>query len=144
MTDSRRARSAADVAVGYAADERGHGVAYAAINTGSASRIIRLTFTATPLPALDGLEHGYAALAAVGAHLKTRGFGRLRIRIGDERVVADLSGTGSPPKALTMAYVKTRCVLHGLGSVRLEAAEPVEVRDLAARARAEVGLHVAA
>jgi hypothetical protein len=144
MTDSRRTRSAADVAVGYAADERGHGIAYAAISTGTASRVVRLTFTAPPLPALDGLESGYAAMAAVGAHLKARGFGRLRIRVGDPRVVADLNGAGSPPKALAMAYVKTRCVLHGLGAFRLEAAEPIEIRDLAARARAEVGLHVAA
>jgi hypothetical protein len=144
MTNSRRPRSAADVAVGYAADERGRGVVYAAISTGSASRTVRLTFSAAPLPALDGLENGYAAMAAVGAHLKARGFGRLRIRLGDTRVVADLNGAGSPPKALTMAYVKTRCVLHGLGAVRLETAEPIEIRDLAARARAEVGLHVAA
>ena len=144
MTNSRRARSAADVAVGYAADQHGHGVVYAAINSGSAARIVRLTFSAAPLPALDGLENGYAALAAVGAHLKARGFGRLRIRVGDSRVVADLNGAGSPPKALTMAYVRTRCVLHGLGAVRLETAEPIEIRDLAARARAEVGLNVAA
>jgi hypothetical protein len=144
MTNSHRARSAADVAVGYAADERGHGVVYMAVNTGNASRVVRLTFAAAPLPALDGLENGYAAMAAVGVYLKARGFGRLRVRIGDERVVGDLNGAGSPPKALTMAYVKTRCVLHGLGHVRLETAEPIEVRDLAARARAEVGLHVAA
>jgi hypothetical protein len=144
MTNSRHTRPAADVAVGYAADERGHGVAFAAINTGAASRVVRLSFIAPPLPALEGLEYGYAALAAVGAHLKSRGFGRVRIRTGDPRVVADLSGSGSPPKALTMAYVKVRCILHGLGAVRLEAAEAVEIRDLAARAQAEVRLHVAA
>jgi hypothetical protein len=144
MTNSRRTRPAADVAVGYAADERGHGIVFAAISTGNASRIVRLAFTAAPLPALEGLENGYAALAAVGAHLKSRGFGRVRIRTGDVRVVADLNGTGSPPKALTMSYVKTRCILHGLGLVRLEAAEPVEIRDLAARAQAEVRLHAAA
>ena len=144
MTNLHRARPAADVAVGYAADGRGHGIAYAAISTGRASRVVRLTFTTAPLPALDGLENGYAAMTAVGAHLKARGFGRLRVRIGDARVVADLNGAGSPPKALTMAYVKARCVLHGLGHVRLETAEPIEVRDLAARAQAEAGLHVAA
>jgi hypothetical protein len=144
MTNSRHTRSAADVAVGYAADERGRGIAYAAISAGNGSRVVRLPFAAEPLPALEGLENGYAALAVVGTHLKSRGFGRARIRLGDARVVADLSGTGSPPKALAMAYVRARCILHGLGIVRLEAAEPVEIRDLAARARAEVGLHVAA
>jgi hypothetical protein len=144
MTNSRRARPAADVAVGYAADERGHGVAYAAICTGNATRTVRLAFSVEPLPALGGLEQGYAAVAAVGAHLKSRGLGRVRIRTGDPRVVADLNGAGSPPKALAMAYVKIRCVLHALGFVRLEAAEPVEIQDLAARAQAEVELHAAA
>lgn len=144
MTNSRRPRPAADVAVGYAADERGRGVAYAAINTGSAVGTVRLPFAATPLPALDGRQEGYAAIGVVCAHLKARGFARVRIRIGDQRVVADLNGTGSPPKPLAMAYVKIRCALHGLGAVRLQAAESIEIRDLIARAQAEVGLHVAA
>ena len=144
MTNSRRTRSAADVAVGYAADDRGNGIAFAAISTGNATGIVRLSFSAPPLPGLEGLECGYAAVAAVGAHAKGRGFGRVRIRIGDARVVADLNGAGSPPKSLAMAYVKIRCILHGLGSVRLEVGEPVEIRDLAARANAEVQLHVAA
>ncbi len=144
MTNSRRPRPAADVAVGYAADERGRGIVYAAVNTGNAVATVRLTFTAARLSGLDGLEQGYAALAAVGAYLKARRFGRARVRIADGRVVADLSGAGSPPKALAMAYVKIRCLLHGLGPVRLEIAQPLEVRDLTARAQAEVGLHVAA
>ncbi|MGD0473559.1 MAG: hypothetical protein ABSB70_10105 [Candidatus Velthaea sp.] len=144
MTNSRRTRPAADVTVGYATDERGRGVAFAAINTGTAVRIVRLAFEAAPLPALEGLENGYAAMGAVGAHLKSRGFGRVRIRVADPRVVADLTGTGAPPKALTMSYVKTSCTLHALGPVRLEAAESIEIRDLTARAQAEVGLHAAA
>ena len=142
--NSRRIRPAADVAVAYAAGDRGNGIAYAAVSTGSATGIVRLSFETPRLPALEGLDAGYAAIAAVGAHLKARGFARVRIRLGDARVVADLSGAGTPPKSLAMAYVKIRCVLRGLGSVRLEVAEPVEIRDLAARAQAEVGLHVAA
>jgi hypothetical protein len=144
MTNSRRARAAADVAVGYAAGDRGNGVAYAAVNNGSATVVVRLPFTAPPLPGLDGLECGYAALAAVGAMLKARGFGRVRVRVGDARIVGDLSGAGSPPKPLAMAYVKIRCALHSLGAVRLEVADAVEVRDLTARAQAEIGLSVAA
>jgi hypothetical protein len=144
MTNSRRIRPAADVALGYAADERGHGIAYAAINTGSSTAIVRLPFTAVSLPALDGLDAGYGAVGAVAAHLKSRGFARVRLRIGDARVAADLNGAGAPPKILAMEYVKTRCVLHGLGAVRLETADSIEVRDLAARAQAEVRLHAAA
>ena len=117
---------------------------YACVNTGSSAAIVRLPFAVAPLSGLDGLERGYAAVAAVGAYLKARGYARIRLRIGDERVVADLSGSGSPPKSLAMAYVKVRCILHGLGSVRLEVADPVETRDLTARATAEVELHAAA
>jgi hypothetical protein len=69
---------------------------------------------------------------------------RARIRLQDPRVVADLNGAGTPPKCLGMAYVKARCALHALAAVRLEVAEPVDVRDLAARAQAEIHLHVAA
>lgn len=144
MNTTRRSRPAADVAVGYAADLQGHGIAYAAIATGSSRGTVRIPFTATSLPALEGRDVGYAAVAAVGAQLKRRGFGNVRIRLADEAVVADLSGTSTPPKALAMAYVKTRCLLHGIGSVRLETAEPVEIRDLTSRAQAEVTLHVAA
>jgi hypothetical protein len=144
MTNSRRIRPAADVVVGYAANNQGRGLAYACVHTGSNAAIVRLPFAVPPLPALDGLNRGYAAVAAVGAYLKARGYARVRLRIDDERVVADLSGSGSPPKPLAMAYVKVRCILHGLGSVRLEAADPVETRDLTARAAAEVELHAAA
>jgi hypothetical protein len=144
MTNSRRSRPAADVAVGYAADAKGKGIAYAAINTGSAMAIVRLPFSTPPVAALEGLDAGYAAIAAVGTHLKSRGVARVRIRTADARIVADLNGAGSPPKALAMAYVKIRCVLHGLGPVRLELAESVEIRDLTARARAEINLHAAA
>lgn len=144
MIDSRRIRTAADVAVGYAADARGSGIAYASIASGSSTRAVRLRFSAQPVAALGGLEFGYAAVAAVAEHLKRQGFGRARIRVGDARVAADLNGCGAPPRALAMAYVRVRCLLHGVGLVRLELAEPIEIRDLSARAAAEVGLHVAA
>jgi hypothetical protein len=143
-TKSRRIRSAADVAVGYAVDERGSGVAYAAVGTGGTTSVVRLAFAAPRFPALDGLEAGYAAVAVVAEHLKVRGVDRVRIRTADQRVVDDLSGAGVPPKALAMVYVRTRCLLHGLGSFRIEHGESTEVRDLTARARADVQLHVAA
>ncbi len=144
MTNIRRARPAADVAVGFAADAQGKGIAYAAISTGSSAGTVRLTFSAPPLAGLDGREQGYAAIAAVAAHLKVRGFVRVRLRVSDARVVSELAGAGSPPKALAMAFVKIRCALHGLGAARLEVADPVAVDDLTARAQAEVSLNVAA
>src|SRR5471032_2820787 len=144
MSYARRSRPAADVAVGYAADNLGRGIAFASIATGTSSGVVRIPFRTTPLPALEGRDVGYAAVAAIGAHLKSRGFGRARVRLSDDKVVADLNGVGEPPKALAMAYVKTRCLLHGLGAVRLEAAEPIETRDLTKKAQIELSLHTAA
>jgi hypothetical protein len=144
MTTSRRLRPAADVAIGYAADDRGSGIAFAAIHTGSTTNVVRIPFRFVPLAGLDGLEGGYAAVGAVAGHAKARGFGRVRIRLADARVAADLNGGGAPPKALAMVYVKVRCALHSLGAVRLEPAEPVEVRDLQTRAKAELRLRPAA
>jgi hypothetical protein len=144
MQISRRTRIAADVAVGYAADSRGHGIAYASVGTGTGTSVVRLAFQAEVAPALEGRELGYAVVAALGELLKSRGFGRVRIRLADERVAQELSGSGSPPKALAMAYVRVRCVLRALGAVRIEVAEPVEIRDLTARAQAEVTLRAAA
>ena len=75
MHTTARHRSA-DVAVGYAADRAGNGIAYAAIATGTDRAAVRVTFSTQPLPALDGRELGYAALNAVATYLRGRGFGR--------------------------------------------------------------------
>ncbi len=130
----------ADAAVGYAADRCGLGVAYAAIATGTARSVVKVPFTAPPLPALGGRESGYAAVAAVASHLRGRGFTRVRLRVADQQVVDDLSGRSAVPPPLAMAYVKTRCALHGFAVARVERGEPIETRDLQARAEADVAL----
>ena len=137
MPQPTRHRSA-DVAVGYAADRTGRGIAYAAIATGAGRSVAKVPFGAFPLPALDGREIGYAAVAAVAAHLRGSGFTRVRLRLDDEVVVDDLSGSRPVPPALAMPYVKTRCALHGFALARVERAEPIETRDLRTRAHAEV------
>ena len=144
MQNSRRIRTAADVALGYGIDGRGKGVAYASIATGSSSRVVRLAFAVAPVPALEDRAAGYAAIAVAAQYLKNHGFGRVRIRLADAQVARELNGLESPPKVLAMAYVRARCLLHGLGTARLEAAQPIEVRDLATRAAAEITLHAAA
>lgn len=144
MVNLRRNRSAADIALGYSADARGNGIAYATVATGNARQTIRLTFSAKPMPNVDGREQGYAAVTAVAEYIKKQGFGRVRIRLADEHVAGELGGGGKPPKALGMAYVRARCLLRGVGLVRIEAAASTDVRDLAARAVAEIGLHAAA
>jgi hypothetical protein len=134
----------ADAAVGYAADRTGNGIAYLAIATGTGRAVVKVPFTAVPLAALDGREFGYAAVAAAGAYLRSRGFTRVRIRLADDTVVDDLNGRRTVPPALAMAYVKTRCILHGFAVARVERGEPVETHDLEARARAEIALRTPA
>jgi hypothetical protein len=143
MTQTIRHRSA-DVAVGYASDRTGRGIAYAAIATGKGRAVAKIPFGLSPLPALEGREVGYAAVAAVSAHLRGQGFTRVRLRIGDELVVDDLNARRAVPPALAMAYVKTRCVLHGFALARVERAEPIETHELQARAHAELASRTAA
>ncbi|HEY0613009.1 MAG TPA: hypothetical protein VGC96_00145 [Candidatus Elarobacter sp.] len=142
-TTTTRHRSA-DAAVGYAADHAGNGFAYVALATGTGRAVVKVPFTAVPFGALDGREYGYAAVAAVGGYLRSRGFTRVRIRIADDIVVDDLNGRRPVPPPLAMAYVKTRCVLHGFAVARVERGEPIETHDLEARARAEIALRTPA
>ncbi len=137
MPQTTRHRSA-DVAVGYAADPTGHGIAYAAIATGTGRGVVRIPFSAVKLAALEGREFGYAAVGAVAGYLRGRGFTRVRLRIGDELVVGELAGRRDVPPALAMAYVKTSCALHGFAVARVERAEPVETHELETRARADI------
>ncbi|HEX3465064.1 MAG TPA: hypothetical protein VHS78_13540 [Candidatus Elarobacter sp.] len=143
IATATRHRSA-DAAVGYAADRTGNGIAYVAIATGTGRAVVKVPFSAVPLAALDGREFGYAAVAAAGAYLRSRGFTRVRIRVADEIVADDLNGRRTVPPALAMAYVKTRCILHGFAVARIERGEPVETHDLETRARAEIALRTPA
>jgi hypothetical protein len=137
-------KSAADVTVGFAHDDTGRGLAYAAIADGSGRGVVRIPFSATPLARYDGVEFGYAAVAALGAELRKRGFTRIRVRLGDEHVVRDLASPALVPPALGMPYVRARCALNGFAAARVERAEPREIADLEGRARAELQLRTAA
>jgi hypothetical protein len=136
--------SAADVLVGFAHDGSGRGLAYAAIADGSGRGVVRVPFSATPLARYDGLEFGYAAVAALGTELRKRGFARIRLRMGDERVVHDMASPALVPPALGMPYVRARCALNGFAAARVERADPREIADLEGRARAELQLRTAA
>jgi hypothetical protein len=144
QTATANRHRSADVAVGYAADRTGNGIAYLAIGTGSGRSAVKVPFSAPPLAALDGREFGYAAVAAAGAYLRGHGFTRVRLRLADDAVVDDLNARGKVPPALGMAYVKTRCVLHGFAVARVERGEPIETHDLETRARAEIALRTQA
>ena len=136
--------SAADVLVGFAHDGSGRGIAYAAIANGTGRGVMRIPFSATPLALYAGREYAYAAVAALGAELRKRGFVRIRVRLGDERVVRDLASPVVVPPALGMPYVRARCALNGFAAARVERADPREIADLEGRARAELQLRTAA
>ena len=136
--------AAADAIVGYATDPAGYGLVYAAIANGRSRVVARVPFTAPPLALYDGRETGYAAVAAIGAELRRRGYARVRVRLGDEAVVRDLAAPKLVPPALAMPYVKARCALNGFISARVEPADPREIADLERRARAELSLRTAA
>src|ERR1700681_3003090 len=89
----------ADVALGYAADRTGTGIAYVAIATGSGRATVKVSFSAVPLAGLEGREFGYAAVAAAGGYLRGRGFTRIRLRLADGRPRAALYAPGCVPPA---------------------------------------------
>lgn len=138
-----KARGACDVRIGYAADERGEGVAYARVG-GRSEALTRAGFRVRRLRGLGDREIAYAALTAIVGALRKRGARAIDVAIADEAVVAEIEGRRPIPPALAMQYVTLRCALNGLAQARVRAIEPAHVADLEARARAEVSLHVAA
>jgi hypothetical protein len=131
------------VAVGFAADSAGNGVAYVRLGENGAGRVLRVPFAVKRFPALLDREVGYAALAAVCAALRRRGVERVRLCLDDVRLACDLREHRDVPGALTLAYVRLRCSLNQFREY--EIADPPESEsDLTARARSEVAMHVAA
>jgi hypothetical protein len=144
MITASKGRKAADVRIGYAADEGGEGVAYALICGSSGESLMRIAFRVRRLGGLEGREVGYAALTAVVGALRGRGSRALEIEIADDAVVAEIDGLRPIPPALAMPYVTLRCSLNALAQARVRCVDRAKVVDLEARARAEVSLHVAA
>ncbi len=144
MITGTTGRKTADVRIGYAADERGEGVAYALVNGVAGESLMRTGFRVRRLGGVEGREIGYAALTAVVGALRGRGSRALEIEIADDAIVAEVEGRRPIPPALAMPYVTLRCSLNGLAQARIRFVEGEKVADLEARARAEVSLHVAA
>ncbi|MBV8151368.1 MAG: hypothetical protein JOY59_07410 [Candidatus Eremiobacteraeota bacterium] len=129
-----------DVAIAFAANPRGDGVAYVTIEGEEAP--LRIGFRIERFPALRGREIGYGALTAAADAVHARGLENVRLRVGDEPIVEDLAERRELPAALTLPYVRLRCALN-----RFRRAEVVAGRideGLCARARAEVELAIAA
>jgi hypothetical protein len=123
--------------LGYAADGRGRGVAYARLQTGAVIR--------EPIRLRAGAAHereaGYAAVAAIAATLKKRGFRRIELALPDRELIEDMDGQRTLPETLVLAYVRVRCTLN---QFERYAFEHTAAEELMQRARAEVALHVAA
>ncbi len=137
-----RGMRAVNAAVGYAADDAGNGVAYARIML-QAPRVLRVAFRVQRQPALLDREVGYAALTAVSEALRRRGFERVRFLIDDAQLRADLRKRDNLPPSLALPYVRLGCALNQFRRYEI-AAMPSGDADLAARARSEAALHVAA
>ena len=136
-------KSEVRVAVGYAADECGAGIAYVRIGRGQEARTLRVPFTVKRFPALLDREVGYGALYAVAHALRRRGFERIELDLDDPHLAKDLREHRELPAALTLGYVRLRCALNQFHDYRIAECDSGE-SDLGARARSEVALHVAA
>lgn len=128
--------------VGFAADVRGKGIAYARLRSTTGTRLLRLSFRVKRYPSLVEREVAYAALTAVASSLQERGIARATFHVGDEQLVRDLAEHRALPAALVLPYVRLRCALNRFDEFAV--ADAGESADLAARARAEVALHLAA
>jgi hypothetical protein len=140
----RSERRSIHVTVGFAASDRGDGVAYASVGAGSEPENVRIAFRCRPQPALQDRDVAYAALNAVAKHIRERGLSRVVFDTADAQLARDLEEHRSVPPALAMPYVALRCTLNRFARAAVVAADDQTVRDLTARARAEASLHVAA
>jgi hypothetical protein len=140
---AQRSLKTIDAAVGFAADDVGNGVGFVDLRTPRAQRVARVDFSVRRIPALLGREIGYAALTAVAKRIADSGFEEASFRLADSQLVDDLDGKTEVPSPLALAYVNLRCQLNRFRlAVVLD--DESAAGDLAARARAEVTLHIAA
>ena len=132
--------------LGFAARADGAALAYAKVDgrSGRGPDLLRVPFVCQPLPALQGRDLAYAAVAQVAAELLRRGEHVSAFEIVDERLVADLDERRALPQALAMPYVTLRCRLNRLHGAAVVLSTDGTCRDLAARARAEISLDAAA
>jgi hypothetical protein len=129
-----------EATVGYAADERGNGLAYARLTGGRSRRLLRVTFQVGSRP-VTARATGYAALTSVSRALCRRGFKSVRFVVSDEEFAAEIATGRNVTNELQLAYVALRCALNSLASFAVDSGGTDELTQ---RARAEVVLNVAA
>ncbi len=138
---TERSPAVIEAEVGYAADERGRGIAYARLGSAGEARLLRVKFRAGGAAAAEN-GIGYAALAAVARELHERGVLRASFAVDDPQFVDDENERRRDPSAMVLPNVRLRCALHQFAGYDLRVGSGAA--DLAQRARAEVALHVAA
>ncbi len=137
----------AQVTIGFAAPQDGGASVALATLRGDGSRpesLVRVGFRCRPLLALHGRDVAYIAVEAVAAELLRRGLRNASFSVANAELVADLAGRRPVPATLTMPYVRLRCTLNRFAAVSVQAGDERSIRDLTARARAELCLTVAA
>ncbi|MFY9883859.1 MAG: hypothetical protein WAL67_17100 [Candidatus Cybelea sp.] len=130
-----------DAIVGYAADGRGSGVAYARLSLGRSRRLLRVGFRVGSAAPFPERAVGYAALTAVTRVLCRRGFREVRFALADADFVEEIASGRGVGETLVLPYVRLRCALNSLITFDVRTA-PTD--DLTQRARAEAALNVAA
>jgi len=143
LSGKSRDPRAIEATVGFAADDAGNGIAYVRLRSRAAQRLVRVAFGVPRLPELLGREIGYAALTAVAKRLADSGCATASFKISESRLAEDLEGRTEVPATLALPYVNLRCQLNRFAHCVVSVDER-SAPDLAARARAEVTLHVAA
>jgi hypothetical protein len=139
MHDGRGSDAAIDAAVGYAADERGNGIAYVSAVKSETRRLLRIAFrVAAPV---SERAVGYAALTAVARALAKRGVRGVRFVLSDREFAQEVATGSGVSDTFAIPYVRLRCALNALSrfEVRVSSTD-----DLTQRARAEAALNVAA
>jgi hypothetical protein len=146
MSSRESTSSPVSVTVGFAASGDGSGVAYATLRKadGASESLVRVGFRCRSLSALRGRDVAYAALIAVAKDALRRDLRCVELRTADREIALDLEQHRAVPQALMLPYVVLRCALNRFREARVIAVEDEAVRDLTARARAEVFLGVAA
>ncbi|HVN68207.1 MAG TPA: hypothetical protein VMU38_00940 [Candidatus Binatia bacterium] len=132
--------SAVEASVGYAADERGNGLAYARLTGPRSRRLLRVGFRIGKRAPCERAI-GYAALTAIVRALSKRGLRSLRFVLGDADFANEVTTGNGVSERLALAYVGLRCSLNSLAAFSVQAGSTDELTQ---RARAEVALNLAA
>jgi hypothetical protein len=141
MQQTRTQAPTVDAVIGYAAGERGNGVAYARLAGDGIERLLRVAFhVGAALPPGDRAI-AYAALTAISRALGKRGFQRVHFTLGDRAFAEEIATGRGVSEARALQYVRLRCLLNSLTQFEVRAGCADELTQ---RAQAEVALNVAA